>query len=260
MGTIVSILLGLLALLCAVSTKIIADEFKSWAPLLVRSLIAVAVRRLPAEERSRFSEEWQSHVNDVPGDLGKVIVATGYLLAAWKIAFEPFAFQKRLLDLCFSLCAIVGLFPLTLLIALAIKLDDGGPILDHETRVGQHGKKIRVYKFRTTALCAAWDVEPHPDEQYTRTGFILERSAIVQLPVYLSVLKGDMSVVGPRPRSDEDRRSADDSYLSCKPGITGLLHISGTAYSQSRSIMLDLKIIFLGSSEVIAYLVRRLLS
>lgn len=111
MGTIVSILLGLLALLCAVSTKIIADEFKSWAPLLVRSLIAVAVRRLPAEERSRFSEEWQSHVNDVPGDLGKVIVATGYLLAAWKIAFEPFAFQSAYWISVFRCARLLVCFP-----------------------------------------------------------------------------------------------------------------------------------------------------
>src|SRR5258707_7526494 len=78
--------LAVLGVLGAAATKLIVDEVKAWIPWVIKHLIHCAVRLLPEERRERFSEEWQSHVEEIPGDLGKLVVAIGFLSASWKMS------------------------------------------------------------------------------------------------------------------------------------------------------------------------------
>ena len=113
MNLIIFALLGMLGVFGAVFSKLLADEFKAWAPSLVAHIIAAAVRKLPAAKRERFSEEWKSHVNEVPGDISKIAAACGCLSAAWKIAEAgPFDARKRALDLAFATSALMLLIPM----------------------------------------------------------------------------------------------------------------------------------------------------
>lgn len=133
--------------------------------------------------------------------------------------------MKRILDI---VGAAIGclLFPLFLVIALAIKLDDGGPIFYRAVRVGQNGRLFQLYKFRTMRVNADREgprVTTRGDTRITRMGRWLRRTKIDELPQLLNVFANDMSLVGPRPEdpryvalyTPEQRR-----ILSVKPGIT----------------------------------------
>lgn len=78
----------LVGVLTALLSSALAAEFRAWSPSIIRILIKFAVGRLPENQRQRFEEEWQSHVNDVPGHLGKILVAVGFSIAAYDVAFN----------------------------------------------------------------------------------------------------------------------------------------------------------------------------
>src|SRR5215469_9793045 len=80
-----SVVMTLVGIVAAASSKILADEFKAWRPRLTRELVALAVRRLPGEQRERYSEEWLSHVEEVPGEVGKVLASIGLLWAGVRL-------------------------------------------------------------------------------------------------------------------------------------------------------------------------------
>lgn len=147
---------------------------------------------------------------------------------------------KRVFDVVFSgvVCA-VGLVPSALLCTLICVDSPGSPIFRQE-RVGLNGKKIRIFKFRTMVS----DAHEHPekymspeqleiwtreqklddDPRITRVGRILRKTSLDEIPQFLNVLKGDLSVIGPRPVTEEETYEfgdARDEFLSCKPGITG---------------------------------------
>jgi lipopolysaccharide/colanic/teichoic acid biosynthesis glycosyltransferase len=134
---------------------------------------------------------------------------------------------KRLLDLLFSLVGLILLSPLLLLLALWIKLDSPGPVLYRGKRVGKESSVFDMYKFRTMVVEAdrlGPAVSYKDDPRITRVGRFLRRTKLDELPQLLNVLKGEMSLVGPRPEDPsyvalytaEQRR-----VLSVKPGITG---------------------------------------
>ena len=134
---------------------------------------------------------------------------------------------KRALDLLISGLGLILLSPLLLFLALWIKLDSPGPILYRGKRVGQDGRPFLMYKFRTMVLGAKQQgpaVTYRDDPRITRAGRFLRRTKLDELPQFLNVLKGEMSLVGPRPEdpsyvalyTPEQRR-----VLSVKPGITG---------------------------------------
>jgi lipopolysaccharide/colanic/teichoic acid biosynthesis glycosyltransferase len=134
---------------------------------------------------------------------------------------------KRLLDLLFSLVGLILLSPLLLLLALWIKLDSPGPVLYRGKRVGKESSVFDMYKFRTMVVEAdrlGPAVSYKDDPRITRVGRFLRRTKLDELPQFLNVLKGEMSLVGPRPEDPsyvalytrEQRR-----VLSVKPGITG---------------------------------------
>lgn len=236
MGLIVSALLGAFALVGAVCAKLLADEFKAWAPSIASKIVSAAVRRLPAQMRERFSEEWQSHINDVPGDLGKIVVACGFLVAAWDIAQGAFELRKRVFDVVLASLALVGLAPLLILSALAVRLDSSGPILFRQTCVGRDGKPFQIWKFRTLSVGATGI------SGTTVLGRFLRGTSIDELPQLFNVLLGNMSLVGPRPLYD---RSVDEA---CGPGLVppsafGYPSEGEASYASNRSLMLDVKIL-----------------
>lgn len=111
LAVLLAIILGILALLGAAISKILADEFKAWSPWLVARIIAIAAMQMPESERERVREEWFGWVQDIPGDLGKLLTATGFLWGAAKIGgisalFSTFIRTWRYLDADVVLVAI----------------------------------------------------------------------------------------------------------------------------------------------------------
>jgi exopolysaccharide biosynthesis polyprenyl glycosylphosphotransferase len=181
---------------------------------------------------------------------------------------------KRLLDVVVALLAMVVLAPLFAAIAVAIRLDDKGPVLFRQPRVGLHGRTFSVVKFRTmhpgadarrAELAARNTIHGHAfklddDPRVTRVGRFLRRTSLDELPQLQNVLFGDMSLVGPRPPLPNEVAGYDIWHrrrLSMKPGITGLWQVRGRRdpefdhwveadleYIDRWSLWLDVQILF----------------
>jgi exopolysaccharide biosynthesis polyprenyl glycosylphosphotransferase len=153
-------------------------------------------------------------------------------------------FLKRAMDVFVSLTALVLLAPLLALIALAIKLDSRGPILFVQRRAGLYGRSFRMYKFRTMVADAErllpelvpFDKLEDPmfklrgDPRVTRVGRVLRRFSLDEIPQLFNVLKGDMSLVGPRPEQVElvERYAPEHRFrVAVKPGVTGPMQVYG---------------------------------
>ena len=144
-------------------------------------------------------------------------------------------FGKRLLDVLLSGCAIVVLSPVYLLIALAIKLDDPGPVFFRQKRVGIHKTHFAILKFRTMKCSTPKDVPTHllenPEQYITRVGRVLRRTSLDELPQIFQIFTGKMSIIGPRPAlwnqfdliAERDKYGAND----VRPGLTGWAQING---------------------------------
>lgn len=141
---------------------------------------------------------------------------------------------KRALDLLLSLCALAVLWPLFLVIAAAIKLDDPGPVFFSQKRVGNHKQYFQLYKFRSMKVDTP-DVPTHllehPEQYISRVGGFLRRSSLDELPQLLNILRGEMAVIGPRPAlwSQYDLIELRDRYGAndVRPGLTGWAQING---------------------------------
>jgi exopolysaccharide biosynthesis polyprenyl glycosylphosphotransferase len=148
---------------------------------------------------------------------------------------------KRLIDIAVSMLALVVLSPVLLVIAAAIRVRDGAPVLFRQRRVGLHGRPFQLVKFRTMVVDAEahqLDVNPDSDPRQfraaadprvTRTGRWLRRLSLDELPQLLNVLRGEMSLVGPRPALPAEVHAYDIWHrrrLSMKPGITGLWQVT----------------------------------
>jgi lipopolysaccharide/colanic/teichoic acid biosynthesis glycosyltransferase len=136
---------------------------------------------------------------------------------------------KRTLDLALSLVALLILSPVLFGAALAIALESGFPVLFRQTRLGLHGREFGMLKFRSMVKNAA-SIGPYftstSDPRITRVGRFIRRTSIDELPQILNVLRGDMSLVGPRPDVPAQRALYSDAdwaqRCSVRPGITGL--------------------------------------
>jgi lipopolysaccharide/colanic/teichoic acid biosynthesis glycosyltransferase len=138
--------------------------------------------------------------------------------------------MKRCLDVCAALIALIVFAPLFAIVTLLIKLDSPGPILFRQWRVGRHYRPFLIYKFRTMRPDGAQRraITPAGDPRVTRVGRILRATKLDELPQLLNVLRGDMSVVGPRPEVLQYVELFHRDYgevLQVRPGLTDLASI-----------------------------------
>ncbi len=192
---------------------------------------------------------------------------------------------KRLIDVFFSILLLIIFSPIILIIAIAIKLDSKGPILaDTPRRVGRNGKLFKMYKFRSMVENAHEILRNNPqysrlydvykkgsyklkdDPRITKAGRFIRKHSLDEIPQILNILKGEMSLVGPRAYYPDELRNQQKKYphtiesvkvvLSVKPGVTGFWQVSGRSainfdkrikmdaeYVRRRSILYDLLII-----------------
>lgn len=189
-------------------------------------------------------------------------VAKGYLI-------------KRLMDFCFAALFIALISPIYLLIAIAIKIDSPGPVFFKETRMGLNGKKFKIWKFRTMQTDAeklqkelehlnetkdGINFKIKDDPRITRIGKFLRCYSLDELPQMINIIRGEMSLVGPRPFNMRDVSNFASNYFfryKVLPGITGLWQVSGRSnilyfdqvieldgkYIQHWSLWLDFRIL-----------------
>jgi len=175
---------------------------------------------------------------------------------------------KRALDVLFSSVLLVLCSPIMLLISLIVLFDVGWPIIFTQERPGLHGKPFRIIKFRTMTNRRGSDGELLPDEKrLTKVGALLRATSMDELPELINVVKGDMSLVGPRPLLMEYLPLYTEHQAlrhQVRPGITGLAQVSGrnaltwerkfdldVYYVEHMSFWLDVKILFLTLWKVI---------
>ncbi len=172
--------------------------------------------------------------------------------------------MKRLFDFTVSLVLILLLLPVFLIIGFVIAIDAGNPVIYKQYRVGKDNKLFYIYKFRTmknnTRLAATKDLT-EADSVITKSGRILRKTSLDELPQLFNVLKGDMSFVGPRPLIPEEKEirvlRKDLGVYSVRPGITGWAQVNGRdkltdeekalfdkEYIDKQSIAFDIKIMF----------------
>ncbi|MED7789595.1 sugar transferase [Francisella sp. 19X1-34] len=180
---------------------------------------------------------------------------------------------KRFLDIVLSFIGLVLLSPVFVLLIIFIKLDSKGPIFFKQKRVGQYKKHFMIYKFRTMYIDTPKDMPTHllqdPTKCITKVGGFLRKTSLDELPQIINILKGEMSIVGPRPAlwnqddliAERDKYGANDIPV----GLTGWAQINGRDelpipkkaqldgdYAKNKSTWLDFKCIFLTVFSVFA--------
>lgn len=182
---------------------------------------------------------------------------------------------KRIIDIILSFIALILLLPILIIIAIIIKIDSKGPVIYKHKRLGKNGKTIGIYKFRTMVENADEVFKNFTEEQkkeyeefyklendprVTRIGDILRKTSLDELPQIINILKGDMSIIGPRPvvvKEIDKFGNLKDKYLSVLPGLTGWWACNGRSsttyderiklemyYIDNQSLKLDIKCFF----------------
>lgn len=169
-------------------------------------------------------------------------------------------FIKRIIDIIISLIALLLLWPLFIIIAILIKIDDKGPVFYKQIRTGKNGKNFEMFKFRTMKACKRGDEMKLPhEERVTKIGKFLRKTSLDELPQFINVLIGNMSFIGPRPwiveyyeRFNEEQKRR----VEVRPGIIGLAQAKGRngltifekikydlEYVDNLSLLMDIKIL-----------------
>ena len=208
------------------------------------------ITAIPALRDNNDSQ--RSRIKLAPGILSSSVVLEPPLL---------YFFVKRLLDVTLSILGILVLIPVFLVIAICIKLGDGGSVLHFREIIGMNGRRFFALKFRTMIPDADDYLARHPallkefqknmkladDPRITRVGSILRTTSLDELPQLFNVLIGQMSLVGPRIIHPSELSRYGDyarKRLSVKPGITGLWQISGRQHISYRErVLLDMQYI-----------------
>lgn len=190
-----------------------------------------------------------------------------------KSKVKTYDFVKRIIDIIISSIGLIICLPIFIIIALLIKIDSKGPVFFKHKRIGKHGKKLEIYKFRTMIDNAEEAMKYFTEEQkkefkenfklendprVTRVGKILRKTSLDELPQIINILKGEMSIIGPRPivkNELEKYGKNQEKFLSVAPGLTGYWAANGRSdvsyeermalelyYVDNRSLLLDLKI------------------
>lgn len=218
--------------------------------------------------------------NNVAGDIENIQLQTELVelkergLIQKEKAYLTF---KRTSDVAISALALVALMPFALLIGIFIKLDSKGPIIYTQERIGKDGKIFKMYKYRSMVVGAEEILKDYLEEneearkeykeykklkndpRVTKLGAFIRRTSIDELPQIINVLKGDMSLVGPRPYLPSEKEDMRDFYpyiIQSKPGITGMWQVSGRSdvsfterlnmdykYNQSKNLKGDFKLL-----------------
>ena len=183
-----------------------------------------------------------------------------------------YEFIKWLLDILCSLLDLIILSPVFLISMIAIHIDDPGPVIFKQVRIGQNGRKFVLYKFRSMCVNAeelkaqlmsqnidqGANFKVENDPRITRVGRILRKTSIDELPQLINILKGDMAIIGPRPFIESEEKLLPSDRLLVKPGLSCYWQIGGKnslsiqeqieldrKYIRERSLIVDLKIILL---------------
>ena len=172
---------------------------------------------------------------------------------------------KNVLDFILSLLALIVLFPFFCIFAIIIKLESKGPVFFKQKRIGKDKKNFYIYKFRTMRTDTPKDMPTHmlknADSYITKSGKIFRKTSIDELPQIINILKGQMSIIGPRPAlwNQEDLIEERDKYNanSIRPGLTGWAQVNGRdeleipikakfdgEYVEKMSFLFDIKIFF----------------
>lgn len=179
---------------------------------------------------------------------------------------------KRLIDIVLSFIGLIILSPVFLILIVAIKLDSKGPVLFKQKRVGIHKTHFNILKFRTMRIDTPKDTPTHllenPEQWITKVGKFLRKTSLDELPQIINILKGEMSIVGPRPAlwnqydllEERDKYGAND----IAPGLTGWAQINGRDtveledkarydgyYTENLGLALDVKCFFGTISSVL---------
>lgn len=164
--------------------------------------------------------------------------ARGHLEAIGISEYNPRIYEKffkRLADVILSGLGLIVLSPVYLIVIIAIKIDDPGPVLFTQKRVGRNKRYFKLHKFRSMKMSTPHDVPTHmldnPDQYITKVGRFMRRTSIDELPQVWDIFVGNMSVIGPRPAlwnqdvlvAERDKYNAND----VKPGLTGWAQING---------------------------------
>ena len=174
---------------------------------------------------------------------------------------------KRSLDLAASSVLLIGLSPLFVVVAIAIKVDSPGPVLFRQKRTGKNGKEFEILKFRS--MVADNDIKDLTcEDRYTKIGTMLRKTSIDELPQLLNVLRGQMTFVGPRPwvpEYYENMNERERRRTFVRPGITGLAAVRGRngldvfekigydlEYVDNYSLKQDMKIVALTVKQVLS--------
>jgi len=166
---------------------------------------------------------------------------------------------KRCFDLICSVIAVICLIPLYLIIAIIVKADSDGSVIFAHQRLGKYGKKIKVYKYRTMVPDAEHILINMPQEtkikfekkfkiendpRITRLGRFLRETSLDELPQLINIIKGEMSIVGPRPIIEKELEKygkSGEKLLSVKPGLTGYWQVNGRSdISYEERVKLDM--------------------
>ena len=211
------------------ASRVVVAQLDQRGQMSLDGLLECESHGIPVERSSSYYEELTGKVLlDGPRVRSWLLFSGGLVVA------RPTLLVKRILDLLVSLASLTLGVPLLLLAAAAIKLDSPGPVFYRQTRTGRHGKLFKIVKLRSMRIDAesggaCWASEG--DRRVTRVGRLLRRSHLDELPQLWNVLKGDMSLVGPRPERPEFVEYLTASCplykerLVVRPGITGWAQI-----------------------------------
>lgn len=180
----------------AIFGPFMAAEFGAWFGWLHKTIRHAAISIIPSEYRERYEEEWQSNLEDVPGEVGKLLHSVGLLQASLviRIASKPLGQRMmRASEIVIAASALLLLAPIFVVIALAIKINSPGPVLvkvhyrDGHERIGTEAE-IKLLNFRL------FEISHSEGLRVTRLGFLIGKYSLHQLPALLSIIRGDASL------------------------------------------------------------------